>query len=375
MASVHPFTLSFEDRELESSFQQTMVARMRLQGRLAIIVGTLIYLALGMLDAWLIPPAYADAVWQARLTALCVPALVFVVSFSPGFSRLCSVMLASVGLAAGVGLIAMQTMMTVEASALYYPALILATFYTYNFIGTRFIHALVVDITLLVAYNMVFGVYLDYPLHLMINHDLFIVSANLIGGSAGYLTERQRRMLFLREQELDEERRHHLDRSLHDELTGLPNRVLLYDRISQALLHAKRDGLRHCGIFIDLDGFKPINDRLGHKAGDDVLWQVADRLKSSARSIDTVARIGGDEFFVLAKEVSDRESAAQLANKLLEALSMPIRGIPDELRVGASAGVCFFPYEGVTVEGLIQRADEAMYRAKRSGKGCVVVAE
>lgn len=375
MPAVHPFTLTFQDRDLEGAFLHAMVSRMRHQGRVAIIVGTIIYLALGILDVWLIWPEYAEQVWSARITALCVPAVVFVVSYTESFVRLGGVLLAAVGFAAGVGLITMQTMMPVDRSALFYPALILATFYTYNFIGTRFIYALIVDMTLLISYNSVFGALLDYPLRLMANHDFFIISANLIGGFAGYLSERQRRFLFLRERELDEERNLHLKRSLHDELTGLPNRVLLYDRVSQALIHAERDGVLNCGIFIDLDGFKPINDKLSHKVGDDVLWQVADRMKSAARSVDTVARIGGDEFFILALEVGDKDNACKITKKIIEAVSMPIRGIPDELSVSASAGVCLFPYDGVTVDDLINRADKAMYRAKRSGKGQFALVE
>jgi signal transduction histidine kinase len=131
-----------------------------------------------------------------------VPAIVFVLSFTRWFERWAPLLLAAVGLAAGVGLITMQTMMPVEHSALLYPALVLATFYTYNFIGTRFIYALVVDVTVLIAYNAVFGLILDYPMYLMVNHDLIIISANLIGGFAGYWSEWQRRVLFLRDREL-----------------------------------------------------------------------------------------------------------------------------------------------------------------------------
>ncbi len=202
MSPIQPLTLAFRSPALEHEFLQETLQRRRQQGRIAMIVGTLIYLAIGFLDQWLFSPEYALQVWVVRLTALCVPATVFVLSFTQWFDRLGSLLLAAVGLAAGVGLITMQTMMPVEHSALFYPSLVLATFYTYNFIGTRFIYALVVDVTVLIAYNVVFGIILDYPLHLMVNHDLFIISANLIGGFAGYWSEWQRRVLFLRDREL-----------------------------------------------------------------------------------------------------------------------------------------------------------------------------
>jgi predicted signal transduction protein with EAL and GGDEF domain len=128
--------------------------------------------------------------------------------------------------------------------------------------SARFVFALGVDLILLVAYNLLFGKFLVYPLHILASHDFFIVSANLIGGSAGYLAEHGRRILFLRERELDDQRQHHLTRSLHDGLTGLPNRDLLYDRITQAMSEAHRNGSKHCGFFLDLDGFKAINDNL-----------------------------------------------------------------------------------------------------------------
>ena len=191
----------------------------------------------------------------------------------------------------------------------------------------------------------------------------------MIGGSAGYLAERQRRILYLREHELDEERQHHQARSLHDGLTGLPNRDLLYDRITQAIAAAQREGSIHCGFFLDLDGFKAINDRLSHNMGDLVLQEVARRLTSAVRSMDTVARIGGDEFFILALDIESEAAAYRLAEKLLDQFNSPFLGIPEDMPLGTSIGICLLPYEGMTASDFIQRADKAMYQVKRAGKG------
>jgi diguanylate cyclase (GGDEF)-like protein len=228
---------------------------------------------------------------------------------------------------------------------------------------------------LLFAYNVTFGIVLDYPAHVLGIHDFFIISANLIGGAAGYLVERQKRVLFLRERELDDERQLHMKRALHDGLTGLPNRDLLYDRISQAMKASKREGVRHCGYFIDLDGFKAVNDRLNHESGDRVLKQIARRLGSSVRAMDTVARIGGDEFFVLASEIDDTKAAGDLAAKLLNQCVLPLEGVPQDIRLSASIGMCLLPYDGMSVSDFIRRADKAMYRVKSEAKNGYALAE
>jgi diguanylate cyclase len=375
MALINPFTLSFNEKALEQAFLSATLEHTRKQGRTAIIVGMFVYLLCGMHDHWFAPPEFVDGVWRTRLTALGVPIFVMVLTFTPWFAKLCHLTLAAVGFAAGLGMICMLMLLPCASSAHYYPMMVLVTFYTYNFVGTRFIYALGVDLILLIAYNVTLAIFLAYPAHILISHNIFIVSANLIGGSAGYLAEHARRTLFLRERELDEQRQHHLTRSLHDGLTGLPNRDLLCDRIAQAISDAQRKGSKHCGFFLDLDGFKLINDSLTHKVGDSVLREVGQQLISAVRSIDTVARIGGDEFFVLALDIDNEEAACGLATKLLDNLAQPMPGIPSDVNLGVSIGICLFPYEGMTVNDLIHRADKAMYQVKNNGKGYYKLAD
>ncbi len=369
MSAMHLLTLRFYDDALEQAFFRANLVRTRQQGQFACLVGMFVYILHGVLDQWFVAPNDMARVWLARVTALSVPVSVLLISLTPWFDRFPHCLLALVGAAAGTGLLAMQVKLPVESASYYYPMMVLVTFYTYNFVGTRFIYALAVDLVLLAAYNVLFGLVVDYPLHTLIGHNFFIVSANLIGGSAGYLAERQRRILFVREQELDTERRHHLQRSLHDGLTGLPNRDLLYDRIVQAEHGAQRHGTLHCGYFLDLDGFKNVNDSFGHKVGDQVLHEVAGRLQAAVRVSDTVARIGGDEFFVLAEDIGNVAAAHALARKLLQEIAEPLPSLPVPAQIGASIGLCIFPYDGMTVSDLIHRADEAMYRVKTSGKG------
>lgn len=152
-----------------------------------------------------------------------------------------------------------------------------------------------------------------------------------------------------------------------DPLTGAPNRRLLDDRLRQAIAHAHRTGKSLAVCVIDLDGFKPINDRHGHKAGDEVLIGIVDRLNAILRASDTVARLGGDEFVLLLEDV---EGETVLA-RVLEAIRAPLQIGHDTVSVSASIGVTLFPEDNADPETLLRHADQAMYRAKQRGRNCI----
>ncbi|WP_043743791.1 diguanylate cyclase domain-containing protein [Paramagnetospirillum magneticum] len=154
----------------------------------------------------------------------------------------------------------------------------------------------------------------------------------------------------------------------HDTLTGLPNRNLLNDRISHALARVRRHGGRMAVLYVDLDKFKPINDTLGHEAGDAVLKEVARRLDNCVRSSDTVSRVGGDEFVVVVEEIGRPGEAAMVARKIIEALGTPVPYEDHSCLVGASIGIAVFPDDGNTMEEVSKAADVAMYRVKNSGR-------
>ncbi|MGZ5037512.1 MAG: putative bifunctional diguanylate cyclase/phosphodiesterase [Usitatibacter sp.] len=155
---------------------------------------------------------------------------------------------------------------------------------------------------------------------------------------------------------------------LHDTLTKLPNRVLLEDRVHQAVEECRRDARRCAVLFVDLDRFKTLNDSLGHFAGDTVLRTVAERLRAAVRHEDTVSRLGGDEFVVLLRHVVRAEDAGEVAQKIIEAVSRPIILDSQELRVGSSVGISVFPDHGDVSQRLIANADAAMYHVKKSGR-------
>jgi len=156
----------------------------------------------------------------------------------------------------------------------------------------------------------------------------------------------------------------------HDFLTGLPNRMLLNDRIGQAIAVARRHQNKVAVMFLDLDNFKHINDSLGHQAGDQLLQSVAKRLVACVRGEDTVSRQGGDEFVALLSEVHQPEDAAVIAQKMLQTVARTHAIDQHELRVTASIGVSIYPDDGTDAETIVKNADTAMYQAKENGRHC-----
>jgi diguanylate cyclase (GGDEF)-like protein/PAS domain S-box-containing protein len=163
--------------------------------------------------------------------------------------------------------------------------------------------------------------------------------------------------------------------ALHDSLTGLPNRTLFLDRLSQVLLRTHRKGDQFAVLFLDLDRFKVINDSLGHQSGDNLLIQITARLHACLRSIDTIARLGGDEFVVLLADITDDDDAGRAANRILESLAPPFELSGREIFVSASIGVVRGDYTYERPEDVLRDADIAMYQAKASGKACAVIFE
>jgi diguanylate cyclase (GGDEF)-like protein len=155
----------------------------------------------------------------------------------------------------------------------------------------------------------------------------------------------------------------------HDALTGLPNRVLLDDRLQQAIAHAGRDTRSFAVLVCDLDRFKLVNDSLGHRAGDELLQEVARRLNAVVRTADTVARFGGDEFVVIGTSIADDEEAADLAARVMDVMQAPVRIAAIDIHTSPSIGIAMYPDDGESVQALLAHADAAMYFAKQNGRG------
>lgn len=159
----------------------------------------------------------------------------------------------------------------------------------------------------------------------------------------------------------------------HDQLTDLPNRVLLMDRLKTALAQSRREQSHLSLLFIDMDGFKQVNDVHGHLSGDSLLQKIAQRLLECVRNSDTVGRLGGDEFLILLKGTGKLSEAVMIAEKIRHALAQPFEFDELKLSLSPSIGISYYPEHGDCEQQLIQRADQAMYKAKESGGNCVTV--
>lgn len=186
--------------------------------------------------------------------------------------------------------------------------------------------------------------------------------------------EQQRREIRSQFELLERSRKELEHLARHDSLTGLPNRAMFADRVEQAISAARRGGDRVALMFIDLDHFKEVNDRLGHEAGDMLLREVASRIQGHVRESDTVARLGGDEFVVLLRNVQRSDDAASVATKICDALRQPYDLDGQPARVTSSIGIALHPDHGEDVDTLSRHADRAMYSAKQSGRDNVKLA-
>ena len=156
----------------------------------------------------------------------------------------------------------------------------------------------------------------------------------------------------------------------HDPLTDLPNRIMFEDRLEQALAQARRNGTLLAVFFLDLDNFKAINDYHGHQTGDRVLRVVAKRLATCVRSTDTVARLCGDEFTLILQGLDRISDIRQVAQKVLECLTPPLRLGGKDIPIQISIGIAVYPKDSTEPHQLLEIADQAMYRAKNSGGQC-----
>ncbi len=155
--------------------------------------------------------------------------------------------------------------------------------------------------------------------------------------------------------------------AMHDALTKLPNRSLFRDRLEQAVALSARGAVMALH-YLDVDGFKPVNDRLGHKAGDELLVSIADGLLGTVRKHDTVARLGGDEFAIVQTGIREEHDATSLARRVLAAMSTPFQVAGEVVTIGMSVGIAIAPHDGLDPEELVRKADSAMYTSKSAGR-------
>ena len=258
----------------------------------------------------------------------------------------------------------------------YLPGLICITFWMFAISGISFIYTIICGLLFYSLAYIVFFMDGNATSVDKITSLYYMLISYFMGAVISYHKDIQSRKIFLAHQELEQEKQHHHHKSIHDLLTQLPNRELLEDRITQAISMATRTHANCAGIFIDLDNFKSINDRYGHAVGDLYLKEVANRLRDITREADTIARLSGDEFFLLMLDVKDEASVLGLADKLQDNLNDQFL-LEDQFKLtglGASIGICMFPYKNCTPQDVINRADQAMYKVKNLGKNSITLA-
>ncbi|MDP2247115.1 MAG: GGDEF domain-containing protein, partial [Nitrosomonadales bacterium] len=362
--SIKPVTLDFSDEEVELKYQAYLLDSIKRRARFGVMMALALWIIIGVLDSFFISYTLRQEIIFIHAVVIAGAAFVILMTFYKYFDAINQTLIALVVLAGGAGLLAKMWFLPESAIAHYFPGLMFLIFWSHTYSGLRFINAVSMTIFVSLMFDVLFFSQRPIPIADISVYNLYLIGANMLAAFASYAAERQERQLFLRSNSLDEERRHHLTRALHDNLTGLPNRELLEDRLSLAISQSTRDERLSAGLFIDLDHFKEINDEYGHGVGDLFLKEVAARLKDIMREADTLSRIGGDEFFVLARDINNKESASTLAEKLLQQLQQPYY-LADGLTIPtitASIGICLFPYAQVSPADIVRRADYAMYK-------------
>lgn len=364
--------LWFRDKGVEREYRVDTAVIQRDQARAALLVGVFLYGLHGGMDVWLAGehPLYF---WGVRLLVMVVGLSALAWTFHPSFPRLGQRILVVAALTAGLGVVFMLAGLSGASFWEYLSGLMLVMIWTFLFVGLSFAAALLANLIIVAGFNGLFFLGPHTLEAVIFRYNFYLGSTLLVCGFSAYVLERQRRLLYLRHRELEMERNRHRDLAMWDHLTDLPNRYQMEQRLDQAIARARRYGRAGAGLFIDLDHFKPVNDTHGHEAGDRVLRQVARRLKTCVRESDTVARMGGDEFFVLLEDLPGPERIREVALRIIASLSEPVP--IDDLHpqgpvcaLGASIGVCEFPDMAATPAEVIDYADRAMYEVKRSGR-------
>jgi diguanylate cyclase (GGDEF)-like protein len=372
---------------LDAEFVAELAPEKLWNSRIAFTMAAVLYGLFGIIDSWMIPSAL-HAVWMIRTVVVAVSVLALALTWSEQFLRDYQKYALFIPILWATGIEGMLYLAAPgdPARAVYYTGLILVVIGFHNFFY--------LPITLMIGVSA--GIVALYASIALAAHDMartgelptlvanlfFLVSSVIICGTSQarryrYLVENLywRRTLANDVATKEQARRQSEHRASHDLLTGLPNRRHFIDLVDHSIEEARRQGTRGALMFIDLDGFKPINDTHGHAVGDEVLQILARRMHSCLRQPGAVARLAGDEFgAVVTLSSGTSDNAARVADRMLKAISQPIVLGPLQVVVTASFGVALFPCHGTDAETLMSIADRCMYEVKRNGKAGIGVA-
>ena len=373
---MNPNTLCFLDTSLERRYRRHQLESIRQISRLTIPLSCLMFAAYGVIE--LFTHDDCSLLHTVRLVVLVLVLGLFRLTWQPHLMVYSNQIFSLITLISAGGVLTMYYLEIDHRPNAYFITLIMMLFWCYTLIGLQYVYALACGMLIWLGFSLTSNFDKNQELVVLIDQHFFLLIANILAALGAFARERQSRLLFLRECHITGERDSLRDHAMRDSLTGLLNRRALMEHLDQ-VLDIQAPGVVQAALFIDLDGFKPINDRHGHQIGDQVLSFIAGRLSNTLRGNDIVGRLGGDEFLVLiSREGDGRKGPEQLARRLVDAISRPIHlevdGEPLIIGVSASVGVCLFPFSGATPETIIARADGAMYEAKQRGRGRVVAA-
>ena len=359
--------LAFGDQDLESRYRQHAAQKHTGAVRLAITLAIALYLVFGVLDATLCPERLTE-LWILRyavISPFLVASLVLSWVTPTFFLRHQQGVLVAVSLVGGAGIVAMTIICQPLACHSYYAGLLLVLIFIHTLARLRFITASLVSLALIIAYEIVAISVAPVPVDVLVANNFYLVATAMMGMLASHTIERMDRKAFLDLQTIQE-------LSVRDHLTGLYNRRHLQDRIQELIDIFQRYRVPSCLVLVDLDGFKQVNDRLGHPVGDTVLRQVARVFMASARTTDLVFRFGGDEFCLLLPNTEQEAAQAMMGRVRAALLELRFGEGDDALGIDMSGGCVSIDAKRRRPEQVIEGADGLLLEAKRQGKGRVL---
>ena len=362
--------VKFRSASLEQEFNTFNLPILRQQAKVGAVVAILSWILVIFMEPMIVPSSALLSILLAAFVSIAALVAVCLSTSSKFFEHYHQPIVMS-------GVIVTMLAVSIKIKfypdfplAHYFPAFIIITTWMFTISGLAFIKAILCGQVFYLFVYLTFLIDSKTSNVELITAVYYMLISYLLGATVSYFKDVQSRQIFLAHKELEQEKQHHHHKSLHDMLTKLPNRELLEDRLSQAISLASRKHVKCTGMYIDLDKFKSINDQYGHLVGDLYLQEVASRLQSITREADTLARIGGDEFFLLMLDVKNEETALEMSRKIQDNLNEYFI-LADKIKIkglGASVGICMFPYQSCTPSDIINRADKAMYHVKQLGK-------
>lgn len=349
-------TLSFEDADVEKSFLEHYHRSNVSRFCWAVVLGIFLYSIFAILDSVTVGPLWPK-IWFIRF-AVVNPVLILalLLSYKKSFIRHYQKIASGVILVGGAGILAMLAMIPAPALHLYSQGLMLVLIFNYAFIGLRFIHASLNFLLIILGFEIISLKVNPLPLHVFINNNFFLVSANIIGMVVAYYLEVLNRKNYLHSFSLKK-------LAEYDQLTGLMNRRFFIEGVKAQLERERSTEIPAAFCILDLDGFKNINDSLGHLVGDEILINFGLAVRNRLRSTDTIGRIGGDEFGFFFPEMKNPQDLLHIFIKLIEGFENVNRKINQQ--ISFSVGCVLIDRQNMDFVECYASADRALLKAKQ----------